>query len=596
MSNTAPDKIQAPSNANDVSQADQHTATSAQAKHETSKNENPLKNSAFTLPHALADRYELIRALGSGAQGKVYQVKRRSDGALAAIKLLNIDSVKSWKEYTLFHREAEVLASLDIPGIAKFYEACDCLDNDPPYSCIIQEYIDGATLKHALQSGYRFSLDQIYDIALQLIDILEKLHTHNPPVIHRDIKPSNIILQPNGNYFKTFLIDFGAVANPQIQSGGSTIAGTFGYMSPEQNIGRPTPQSDTYALTALLAYMLSGVDPAEMKVQNLRLIIDPYVEHHPPALVQTLRRMLEPDLDTRLADLSELRTRFQDFQAGKYMLSNEAPLQLSPKEFKDRLLSVQSLGESQNLEIWQCLPDNCQNRPKFPFEINTNPRFAHHSVEDFESLPSLPSIASILLLILIFCIPMLLSNDSYLFLILAGILFVCIFQFVLVPIYWPKIIKSFKNPTLNCPPIMKASVVPTNHCALHEILYQSGRKTIATITNIAYIPLANTSERIKDNRTIENHRIETPPTFRIWYKFNPPDDDNPNDIIHCITIHRDPQEFLRIGDSLPILYLVVDPPERNKHDHKTVTSMPYPFPLDDIETADDYIFGKSYYQ
>ena len=71
--------------------------------------------------------------------------------------------------------------------------------------------------------------------------------------------------------------------------GGSTIAGTFGYMSPEQTIGRPTPQSDTYALAALFTYIISGVDPAEMKTQDLRLIIDPYVENHPVALVQTLR-------------------------------------------------------------------------------------------------------------------------------------------------------------------------------------------------------------------------------------------------------------------------------------------------------------------
>jgi hypothetical protein len=60
-------------------------------------------------------------------------------------------------------------------------------------------------------------------------------------------------------------------------------------MSPEQTIGRPTPQSDTYALAALFTYIISGVDPAEMKTQDLRLIIDPYVENPPVALVQTLR-------------------------------------------------------------------------------------------------------------------------------------------------------------------------------------------------------------------------------------------------------------------------------------------------------------------
>ncbi|MBQ8037621.1 MAG: serine/threonine protein kinase, partial [Proteobacteria bacterium] len=213
-------------------------------------------------PKTLEDRYTFIRELGSGAQAKVFLAKRLSDGQMTAIKQLRIDSIKNWKEYTLFHREAEVLSTLDIPGVVKLYDAYDSLEEEPPCSYIIQEYVDGPTLKEVLKSGYRFSVSQVYDIILQIIDILEKLHTHEPPVIHRDIKPSNIILRNwNRERFDVCLIDFGAVSNAQVQSGGSTIAGTFGYMAPEQNIGRATPASDTYALAALTAYLLSGVDP-----------------------------------------------------------------------------------------------------------------------------------------------------------------------------------------------------------------------------------------------------------------------------------------------------------------------------------------------
>ena len=189
------------------------------------------------------------------------------------------------------------------------------------------------------------------------------------------------------------------------------------------------------------------------------------------------------------------------------------------------------------------------------------------------------------------------SGSDALFYGITSALFAVFILAVILPIYISKLIQSLKHSAWYCPPIMQASAIPARRCIAHETLYQSGRKTIATITKIDYIPLANASEAVKDNRTAENHRIETPPTFKIWYKFNPPDDNNPDDVIHSITLHRDPREFLKPGDSLPILYLVGNPPKNNEQSgHKTVMSMPYPLPLDDIETAEDYIYIRNYYQ
>ena len=313
--------------------------------------------SQIATPEGMLDNYRFLRALGQGAQSKVFLAERLSDHQKVAIKQLRIDSIKTWKEYTLFHREAEVLATLDIPGVVKLYEARDCLEADPPCSYIVQEYIEGPTLKKILASGYRFSLAQTYDLILQLIEILKKLHSHEPQVIHRDIKPSNIILRnwENGD-FQACLLDFGAVSNPQVQSGGSTIAGTFGYMSPEQLIGRAVPASDTYALAALMAYLLSGVDPAEMTIKDLRLIIDPYVESHPRALVQMLRQMLEPSLDNRLSDLDKIKTRILDFKNNQYNLDLNQAHELEPQNFINHLREVRHLFQPQNLELWQSLP------------------------------------------------------------------------------------------------------------------------------------------------------------------------------------------------------------------------------------------------
>ena len=534
-------------------------------------------------PPELADRYRFVKALGEGAQGKVFLAQRLLDGKQVAIKQLRIDSIKTWKEYTLFHREAEVLENLDIPGVVKFYEACDCLDATPPCSYIVQEYIDGMSLKTVLKSGYRFSLSRAYDIFLQLLDILEKLHKHDPPVIHRDIKPSNIMLRDmDKDEFQVCLIDFGAVANPQIQSGGSTIAGTFGYMSPEQNIGRAAPQSDIYALAALFAYIISGVDPADMKTQDLRLIIDPYVENQPVALVQTLRRMLEPGIEHRLADYDELRRRFNEFKAGRYDLQDDGISQFSDEELVQRLKDVKSLCQPQNMEIWQALPDQPQKRGKFPIDLWTNPRFAgrplKRPLERTESSMFDPAfrignmdVPYINMILFAGVLPIVwigvwifdLVNSSTGDFNGIGTLKVIGFVILLSIIF--QIIsmrkrKTFKDANIRgrLPWIDAENYISPSQCDIHSDIYEHGRKTIATITAIEYIPatkLAGSHAKESALFSLFYCRVEEAPTFRIYYKFNPPDDAFEEDIIHSVDIHRDPEGLFKVGDVLPILYM-----------------------------------------
>ncbi|MBQ9394173.1 MAG: serine/threonine protein kinase [Proteobacteria bacterium] len=548
----------------------------------------------------LSDRYTIIQALGSGAQGSVFLAERIADKKRVAIKQLLIDSIKTWKEYTLFHREAATLANLDIPGVVKFYEACDCLDVVPPCSYIVQEYVEGTTLKDMLVSGHRFSLTEVYELTLQLLDILEKLHTHVPPIIHRDIKPTNIIRRTteHGGY-TVCLIDFGAVANPQVQSGGSTVAGTYGYMAPEQTIGRAEPQSDIYSLGALVAYMLSGVEPAEMKTQNLRLIIDPYLENHPVALVQTLRRMLEPTIQDRLTDYKELKLRFNNFKKNIYALENETHEPFSKSVLKKRLENVKYICQPQNLEIWQNLPDLPQNRSKLPFRIKTRPRFCRYPV----------------------CVNELKCKDEEngFFIAINAICFVTLFAcsfFVFDPETYepnnPNFIPtmaftggailalifsgSFCHGSIKAPagwlrthweqaPINHGNRVKPARCKKHELIYRTGRKTIATITSIQFV---SAIRDISHSESLDNiERIEKRPCFKVRYKFNPPDDDLQEDIMHTMIIHREPDGIFKVGDPLPILYICqVD---ASRHVLHVTESMPYPLPLQDLEKPEDYI-------
>ena len=593
--------------------------------------EKDTDTSEIDTPKELADRYQFIKPLGSGAQGKVYLAKRLSDGQMTAIKQLRIDSIKTWKEYTLFHREAEVLSGLDIPGVVKFYEACDCLDADPPCSYIVQEYIEGMTLKQMLKSGFRFSPNRVFQLVLQLLDILEKLHTHEPPIIHRDIKPSNIILKPNdeNDSFEVYLIDFGAVANPQIQSGGSTIAGTFGYMSPEQNLGRPTPQSDTYALAALTAYILSGIDPADMMTQDMRLIIDPYIENHPRALVQTLRRMLEPNLEHRLADIGELRRRFVDFKNGIYVLEQENYQPFSQPELADKLKHVEHLCQPRSLEIWQNLPDIPSKRSEFPIDLKTNPRFKAYpylrDVDDHISFDK-DNLGKLFFIISFATIPVgifttfILSHlpHSPIELVLTNnitLIMLCpilISAFITIEIwfiirhkktfFYALILLAISKLTRRSPLGILPSIKNVNHqesqpCPEHLSIFQNGLKTIATITAIEYVPTPNYSVHTDDSSPSETphkvQRVETSPVFRIFYKFNPPDDDTERDLIHYIDTHRAPDDLFKVGDPLPILYTGLKYTASSPL-HVT-TSMPYPFPLQDLEHPKDYIGSSQHH-
>ena len=181
----------------------------------------------------IAGRYDVLECMGQGSQGEVYRARRRTDGAEVAIKVMHIKSVKNWKMYELFHREAKVLSAIDIEGVAKFYEAIEDLESADPVSVIVQQFVDGHALSEFIKAHHRFLLCDIADILIQLTKILERLHHSNPPIIHRDIKPSNIMLEDLPRGYRVWLIDFGAVANPQVKDGGSTVAGTYGYMAPE---------------------------------------------------------------------------------------------------------------------------------------------------------------------------------------------------------------------------------------------------------------------------------------------------------------------------------------------------------------------------
>lgn len=226
------------------------------------------------------------------------------------IKELQFQELDEWKSLELFEREGKTLANLDHPAIPKFI---DFFKKEEHKLYLVSELIDGQSLEQKLNEGWRPTENEVIDLSEQLLNILIYLHALNPPVIHRDIKPSNIVLNSQG---KLFLIDFGAVTHQFRTEGNRTVAGTFGYMAPEQFAGQAVPASDLYGWGATVVHLLSGKSPTEMPQKEYRLEFESYINCRAP-LKHWLTRLIEPDLKQRYADAQLALQDLLNVKSGK---------------------------------------------------------------------------------------------------------------------------------------------------------------------------------------------------------------------------------------------------------------------------------------
>lgn len=550
-------------------------------------------------PLILADQYRFTRMLGHGTQAKVYEAERLSDGQKVAIKALQIHSVQSWKEYELFRRESDVLSGLNVQGVAKFYASFEVLEGDMPAVYIVQEYIDGRSLDAMLRGGYRFSINQVFDIAKKLLAILEALHHHDPVVIHRDIKPSNILMKSNSDgSFEVYLIDFGAVANPKVQGGGSTIAGTYGYMPPEQLTGNPSPASDIYALGATLVRLLSGVELSEMQVLQFRLVIDPHLRGVPRPVVRVLHKMLEPVMGQRLCDYGMLGKLFELFSKGEYDVLQRPEFVFefgtargeyrSMKAWNTALKSVTSYGESKNVDLWLRLSEETP-RKALPACYRPIPHETWRDLWkrrlwffDFDRAQSIRHETNAVgyVVIAVGIIFILVTN---LFVDMSGLMKVLMKVLVIIimavcvkltfEILAALIILIFGLITL----IFDWDYLPKKwHYRDLKNLMRKGIKTIATVEKVAYIsaPKIFVSEEMDYSSKKKVMCCPLRAEFVIRYKFDIDVYGEKRTVHHDFKTNQDVTQQFRPGEAIPILYVAVE--GINK---VYVDSMPFPLPL-----------------
>lgn len=187
----------------------------------------------------------------------------RLQGAQWAVKELDPGRVPTGElagTMEMFRREGDILAKLNHPGMPKLI---DSFLEPSGKAYLVMECVQGQTIQALLTSRARpLHPKEALPIALQAANVLQYLHSGNPPVIFRDLKPSNLILSPTG---RVRFIDFGIARYLDPKSVKDTQElGTPGFCAPEQYHGHSTPQSDLYSLAVTLHYMLTLKDPQDL--------------------------------------------------------------------------------------------------------------------------------------------------------------------------------------------------------------------------------------------------------------------------------------------------------------------------------------------
>jgi serine/threonine-protein kinase len=278
-------------------------------------------------------KYELVRKLGEGGMGVVYQVVKppRIQGVL---KRMNADLASHEEFVKMFFDEVSVLAQLDHPNIVRVYDFDRGADGVPFY---VMELLVGQNLRDVLDAKGVLPPTVAYEIARQLLAALHCAHTHEVAVVHRDVKPENIFLHtPKHGPPVVKLIDFGVVAFLD-DKGEGTFSGTIRYAAPEQIQGkRPTAQSDIYAAALVLYEMLAGASPFEHRAHDDKAMMSAHLAEAPPDLFEVapwvpkevaalVMQALEKDANKRPRDAMRFSERLAELGVVKPAGQDRAP-------------------------------------------------------------------------------------------------------------------------------------------------------------------------------------------------------------------------------------------------------------------------------
>jgi serine/threonine-protein kinase len=277
----------------------------------------------------LEGKYDIIRVLGKGGMGVVYEARHRLINRRLAVKLLHAEFAEECNIAERFRREAKAASAI---GHDHIVDITDMGFTDQGELFIAMEYLEGEDLSNVLQEVNRFTPQRACHIMIQVLSALEAAHSKG--IVHRDLKPANIFLLNNRgaeDYVK--LVDFGISKMEQSDDDmrhnltrTGELLGTPSFMSPEQARGETdiTPQSDIFSAGLILYRLLTGRTAFDDKA--LTMLLMKILTETPP-----VPQDLIPDIPTELSDAvmraiaKEPQDRFPDAASFRRVLQRFSP-------------------------------------------------------------------------------------------------------------------------------------------------------------------------------------------------------------------------------------------------------------------------------
>jgi tetratricopeptide (TPR) repeat protein/predicted Ser/Thr protein kinase len=259
---------------------------------------------AHPLPASIG-RYRIIRLLGEGGMGAVYEAEQDQPRRSVALKVIKA-AWASPETLRRFEQESQALGRLHHPGIAQIYEAGSADAGFGVQPFFAMELIHGKPLGE-YADGHKLNTRQRLELMIQVCDAVH--HAHQRGIIHRDLKPGNILVDESG---QPKVLDFGLAratdsdAQATRQTDIGQLLGTLAYMSPEQVLADPLAldtRSDVYALGVSLYELLAGKMPYTLSRQLHEAVRT--IQETDPAPLSSVNRIYRGDIETIVAKALE---------------------------------------------------------------------------------------------------------------------------------------------------------------------------------------------------------------------------------------------------------------------------------------------------
>lgn len=267
--------------------------------------------------------YAIVRKVGSGGMGEIYEVSHSRLAGRYAMKVLRAEVAANSEALMRFQREAKVTSTLQHPNIVQVIDF-STIEGGQPY--LVMEFLDGPELAQVLKDGKALPLPKIVSYVKQIAAGLMAAHRHD--VVHRDLKPQNIfVLEVAGSDNDLIkIVDFGISKINAVTAtitSASTVIGTAQYMSPEQARGRINEidaKSDQFSLALIVYEMLTG--RTAFQGESVSSVVYQIVHEEPPglddaagpippAVAAVLKRALEKDKERRFPTVKAFADAFE---------------------------------------------------------------------------------------------------------------------------------------------------------------------------------------------------------------------------------------------------------------------------------------------